>query len=214
MLTNASHQRGPQGVRGDRCSGSKVTNLAGYEPFRSSDEKLYAKHYSDFKDRTIPMVQIEPTHSDFIFPITAEDISNTLSRVPSAFIQGVKAVLVPSGSKKQIKSFHSLFSYGLYWRECIFLHPYPKSQMDSTRGRKPNPQIIREYKRAGAEIHQKGTGVEVIFTASSLRQFYLRDVLMHEIGHHNDAQIDRPQARREAFAHWFAAEYGFRLWGR
>ncbi len=40
-----------------------------------------------------------------------------------------------------------------------------------------------------------------------LRRFYLRDVLMHEIGHHMDSHNITKKAR-ERFAEWFASKHG------
>ena len=40
--------------------------------------------------------------------------------------------------------------------------------------------------------------------------FYLQDILVHEIGHHVDrANLGHPK-ESEAYARWFATEYGFR----
>ena len=41
----------------------------------------------------------------------------------------------------------------------------------------------------------------------TLRRFYLRDVLMHEMGHHVDSQNVTKKAR-ERFAEWFASKHG------
>ena len=207
------HQRGPQGVRQDRFSGSKVTNLTPFQPFYSATEKTYAKYYDRFKNRTLPFIAVEAIHRDFIFPLDKDDIQDAVGRVPSQFVKGIKAILVPSGSMKQIKVMKSLYMFGEFWQKCVFLHPYPRCRMRRTYRRKPNPKVLQEDRRVGATITPSGTGVEISFDESSLKQFYLRDVLMHEIGHHNDGlAAGKPRKKREAYAEWFASEYGFRLW--
>ena len=199
-------------MRGDRYSGSKVSNFMRFQPFYSATEKIYSKFCEEFENRGSPLIRIEPTHNELIFPVTQDDIEATLARIPSDYVDGIKAILVPSGSKKQIKVSKGLYRFGEYWQECIFLHPYPKVDMTLTFSKKPNPKVIQEYQRAGATVAQKGTGIEILFDDNSLRQFYLRDVLMHEIGHHNDDRRGRPRRKREGFAEWFASEYGYRLW--
>jgi len=73
---------------------------------------------------------------------------------------------------------------------------------------------VQPLSRAGAVVETKGNETVVSFSEESLARFYLRDILMHEIGHHNDARPkSRPRARREGFANWFASEYRFRLTG-
>jgi hypothetical protein len=77
--------------------------------------------------------------------------------------------------------------------------------------RRPKPHYLLEYRRAGAEIREDdGDGVEIRFNAASLRKFYLRDVLAHEIGHHVDGRVRRTNRQAEAFADWFATEYGYK----
>jgi hypothetical protein len=123
---NKGHQRGPQGVRGDRHSGSKFTNLTTFQPFYSATAKVYAKYCDHFDDVAASLIQIEPTHKDFVFPISANDIKATLMKIPRQFFMGIKAVLVPSGSKKQIAAMKNDFMHGEYWRSCIFFTPIPK----------------------------------------------------------------------------------------
>ena len=43
------------------------------------------------------------------------DIKAALKSVPEQFLTGLKAVLVPSRSKKQIASMKGRFMYGEYW---------------------------------------------------------------------------------------------------
>ena len=120
---NRVHQRGPQGVRGDRSSGSKFSNLTPFQPFYSATAKVYAKFFKHFGNVDMPLIQIEPTHKDFVFPISVGDIRSTLMRIPRQFLLGIKAILVPSGSKKQIAAMKNRFMHGEYWQSCIFLHP-------------------------------------------------------------------------------------------
>jgi hypothetical protein len=49
----------------------------------------------------------------------------------------------------------------------------------------------------------------LIWTAETVRDFYLNNVLMHEIGHINDAR-NTSFRKRERYADWFAIEYGYR----
>lgn len=212
---NRSYQRGPQGVRSDRYSGSKVTNLTRFQPYYSATEKIYARYLERFRNRTYPWVQVETIHDDFVFPITKKDLLSSLEKVPAQFVEGIRAVLVLSGSRKQITVMKKLLMFGEYWRECVFLHPYPKVLMHRIFDKKPNPNVIREYQRAGAKVTAQRTGIEIRFDKRSLKTFYLNDVLMHEIGHHNGLPAGRkPGKRREAFARWFVSEYGYRLDGK
>ena len=47
------------------------------------------------------------------------------------------------------------------------------------------------------------------WTPENLKDFYLNNVLIHEIGHVLDKRNTRT-ADRERYANWFAIEYGYR----
>ena len=61
----------------------------------------------------------------------------------------------------------------------------------------------------GGQWQPDGSGWNLSWTADSIRDFYLNNVLIHEIGHtiddRNGGFVDR-----ERFANWFAVEYGYR----
>lgn len=85
--------------------------------------------------------------------------------------------------------------------------------MDQVWRTLPKPSLLHEYQRAGASITPDGQRWRVQFDAASLRQFYLRDVLMHELGHHVDRgnfafKTDR---KAERLAEWFATENGYKI---
>jgi hypothetical protein len=46
------------------------------------------------------------------------------------------------------------------------------------------------------------------FNLDTLKDFYLTDVLVHEIGHHVDRERRVDHHTEEAFANWFAQEHG------
>lgn len=79
--------------------------------------------------------------------------------------------------------------------------------------RPPKPSDMLDYSRVGAEITTETGGTMVRFDRRSLKKLYLQDVLIHEIGHHVDrANLGHPK-ENEAYARWFATEFGFRRAG-
>ena len=71
---NMPYQRGPKGVRGDRKSGSKESNLTQFQPYWSSTETMYFKYVDQFLGNPLPEIFIDPTHKDFIMPICKVEI--------------------------------------------------------------------------------------------------------------------------------------------
>jgi hypothetical protein len=75
-------------------------------------------------------------------------------------------------------------------------------------GQLPKPTIVEEYKRMGAKWKQNDSVWSLEFDQSSLKRFYLFDVLLHELGHHVDRRIrGRDTESAERYAEWFAQEY-------
>lgn len=145
-------------------------------------------------------------------PVTVEDVRESLTRIPAVFHRGLQAIFLLAGTRKQAKvAGGDDLSYGCYWADCVFLHPFPKSKLRSVYPRPPKPSDLLEYARAGAEITTESQGTVVRFDARSLKKLYLQDVLVHEIGHHVDKANLGKSNDDEAFARWFATEFGFCL---
>ncbi|WP_446009056.1 hypothetical protein [Candidatus Electrothrix sp.] len=204
----------PLGYRGHRIGSwpaSKRTNCTPFDPYVHAAEHAYfEKYYDELNASNELVLKQEKTHEKFLMPVSANDIATAINSLPSSFFTGLKGVVLLSGSNKQLKvSRGNLFCFGMYYAHCIFLFPYPKDQMVVSSQSLPAPHIQREYERAGALYSQKDNQWLRTFTKESLRTFYVRDVFVHELGHHVDRHKDRSGEKSEIFADWFATEYGF-----
>ncbi len=189
-----------------------MTNWAEFHPWHSAVEQIHRKYQVEILTTdSPPLVIIEPTHELFVCPLASTEIIDALNKVPPKFTEDLEGVFVLAGSTKQAKVLKTLYCYGTYWRNCIFLAPFPKAFVKGLYRRPLKPSILREYERAGAEIRQTANGLSVEFNEISIRNFYLKDVLMHELGHHIDRMENKNRKKAEGFAEWFATEYGYRL---
>src|SRR5215467_11049731 len=119
---NRAHQRVYQGVRSNRYSGSKLTNWTDFHPWHSAVSKAYFQHRAYLrKEGEKPLVILEPTHRDFLQPLDREDIEDTLQKIPTAYTRGLQGVFLLSGSTKQSRVVGSLYCYGTYWLNTVFL---------------------------------------------------------------------------------------------
>lgn len=209
-MTSRQLRRGP---RSNAYSMSKCSNWSEFHPWHSSVVRAFERNLPATTDSTSrhPTIRIEKTHEDFLYPVSEPDLLRALDGLPTSFTEGLRGVLVLAGSKKQARVARRQYFYGAYWRECVFLAPFPRAFLDVTHRRAPNPIVLEGWRRAGVELTETPSGLRVRFEERSLRSFYLRDVLMHEIGHHVDRRRNVPVARSERFAEWFASEYGYRL---
>jgi hypothetical protein len=202
-----------QGSRSNAYSKSKYSNWSVFAPNMSAVEKIYDKYYEEVQNLLDkPGYYEEVIHPEFIMPVTIEDLENQFNKIPEQFNEGIKGIFLLGGSNKQEKINKSrLFCYGCYWLDCIFMLPYSKKKLEGTFISKESPHILNDYKRVGAKVSKTSKGALIEFNNESLRDFYLRDVFVHEIGHHVDKRYSKSLKKQEGFAEWFATEYGFKF---
>ncbi len=195
-----------------RRRGNKGSPWTAYDPYWLEAEHAYSEHCDRFPERSCsPRIIEYPCREEFLMPVTREEVRATLARVPAAFQRDLQAVFLLAGTRTQLKVVcGDLFSYGFYWADCIFLHPFPLQMLCSVYRHSPKPSDLLDYARVGAEITTETDGTVVRFDRRALKKLYLQDVLIHEIGHHVDrANLGHPK-ENEAYARWFATEFGFR----
>jgi hypothetical protein len=99
-----------------------------------------------------------------------------VAKLPVASRQGLRAVFLLAGTRKQEKSwFSNLGCYGTYWNSCVFLYAHPFNLPSG-------------------------------YTLDHLRRFYLDDVLVHEVAHHIDRERIADHKTKESFAHAFVQQ--------
>jgi hypothetical protein len=173
----SAHNNG-SGPRSNSYSENRFTNWAEYEPWWLEVQAVFKRFDGKIaKKPLLPKVIELSTHEGFIRPCTAADVEIQLSRCSPAWLNGLRAVFILSGTAKQLKHLKSRRGltgfYGHYWRSCVFLHAHPFGVTDLVW----------------------------------LRRFYLRNTLMHEIGHHLDSR-NVTREDRERFAEQFADRHG------
>lgn len=158
----------------------------------------------------------EPTDSDVIqlyrrdpgagyfHPVTLEEVADRVEQLPAKYRQNIEVIELARMTRKR-----SLFPcYGLQWGPNVYLYPIEESLVE-TYTRPPRPEQVIEAKMYGGVWTQDGKLWRLSWTEDALRDFYLNNVLIHEIGHVNDTR-NRNQNARERYADWFAIEYGYR----
>jgi hypothetical protein len=146
----------------------------------------------------------ESAGKDFQHPITPDDVTARIERLPKRFLKNLEVVQFSRMTRKR-----GLFPcYGMQWGTAIYLYPIETSLVEIYM-RSPRPEQIIEANMFGGRWQQNGDHWELVWTAEAVRDFYLNNVLIHEIGHTFDERNTR-MADRERFANWFAIEYGYR----
>lgn len=171
----SSHFKGA-GPRGGVYSKSKYTHWADYNPFYAEGFAVYQRFDERLPESpSFPRIVTLRPIPGFIHACDREQVARRLEKLPPAHLEGLRAVFLLSGRRKQERSWYSdLACYGFYWNDCVFLcaHPFNLG--------KHNLDSIRDY--------------------------YLDDVLVHEVGHHVDRYRDAPVNKKENFANGFAEQ--------
>jgi hypothetical protein len=149
-------------------------------------------------------VIVQPAGVGFWHPLTPQIIRDRLAQLPSQFGDAIGVVQLSGMTRKR-----QLFPcYGMQWGTNVYLYPIEASLVESYV-RPPTPQQLTEAKMFGAVWTQHGVEWRQTWTEQAVQDFYLNNVLIHEIGHVLDTRNTNTEAR-ERYAIWFATEYGYR----
>lgn len=147
---------------------------------------------------------VQPSGAGYIHPLTVEDVRQRLAQLPEQLTSGLQVVQLSSMTRKR-----QLFPlYGMQWGPNVYLYPIEESLVE-TFLRPPKPEQLIEAKMFGGRWTQEGREWKLTWTMDSIRDFYLNNVLIHEVGHVNDLR-NTNMAKREQYAIWFATEFGYR----
>lgn len=158
------------------------------------------------EDDELKFVTEEPGRG-FIHPVTADDVAERLAEFPAEFTADLKVVQFSKLTRKR-----RLFPlYGMQWGAAIYLYPLEANYRERYL-RTPKPQQVIEAEMYGGRWYPDNGHWVLEWTPETVRDFYLNNVLVHELGHLLD---DRNTSfeKREQYAIWFATEYGYR-WSR
>ena len=168
------------------------------EPFSAPED------WHEPTGRTDLRVVVQPAGSGYVHPVTAEDVRERIAELPKKYSQHLEVVQFSRMTRKR-----ALFPfYGMQWGTAVYLYPIENSYVESYI-RPPRPQQIIEAEMYGGKWVQAGKEWRLEWRPESIRDFYLNNVLIHEIGHVCDSRNTRFEDR-ERFANWFAVEYGYR----
>lgn len=166
------------GPRSNAYSESKFTNWTKYDPFFA--EARAALKQFDGRISRVPLfphvIVIKPQVPDFIHPCKRAEIRRRLELMPQSSRKDLRAVFLLGGTRKQEKS---------WWSKLGCYGMYWKS-------------CVFLF----AHPFQLPNG----YTLDNLRNFYLDDVLNHEVAHHIDRERISDCKAKENFAHAYVQE--------
>ena len=147
----------------------------------------------------------EPAGTGFVHVVDEEDVRRRLSEMPAWMLHDLENVQLSRMTRK--KRFFPC--YGMQWGSSLYLYPIEES-LTECYDRPPKAAVYNEARMYGGEWeHGSGNVWRLHWTWEAIRDFYLNNILIHELGHLLD-QRNRSAVDRERFAEWFAIEHGYR----
>jgi mono/diheme cytochrome c family protein len=131
--------------------------------------------------------------------------SQRLDQLPNFMLRPLNVVQLSRMTRKK----RTFPCYGMQWGNSIYLYPIEESLVEYY-ARPPKPSELQEATMFGGRV---GPGIAgncgLCVDLGGIRDFYLNNVLIHELGHLLDDRNSRQQDR-ERYAEWFAIEYGYK----
>jgi len=150
-------------------------------------------------------ILVRPPGAGYRHVVTPDEIRARLRQLPPAFLRDLQVIQLSTMTRKK----ESAPCYGMQWGQAVYLYPLEES-LTEWYALPPTPAHAQEARRYGARWKPAaGGGWELHWTASSARDYYLNNILIHEIGHLVDDRNTTPKAS-ERFAEWFALEHGYK----
>lgn len=149
-------------------------------------------------------VAIQPAGAGYVHPVTEDEVRERLNLLPRQFTRELEVVQFSRMTRKR----QTFPCYGMQWGTTVYLYPIEDNLVE-TYSAPPKPAQQIEARMFGAKWAQQGKLWTLTWTAEGIKDFYLNNVLIHEVGHLNDPR-NTTYRDRERFANWFAIEHGYR----
>lgn len=150
-------------------------------------------------------IVVQPAGDGYQHVVTPDEIRQRLSELPAAMIEPLEVVQLSRMTRKK----RSFPCYGMQWGSSLYLYPIESSLIEFYT-RPPRPAQLIEARMYGGEWRQsRGGEWQLVWTPEAIKNYYLNNILIHELGHLLDNR-NRSYTDRERYAEWFAIEHGYK----
>jgi len=142
--------------------------------------------------------------SGFRHIVTEDEVRGRLAQLPAWMVRPLQVVQFSQMTRKKRRAP----CYGMQWGSTIYLYPIEETLIESFC-QPPKPAQKIEAAMYGAQWRVEEGQWKLVWTETAIRDFYLNNVLIHELGHILDSR-NTSHRDRERFAEWFALEMGYK----
>ena len=135
--------------------------------------------YEPAEERTGYRVIVRPAGAGFRHILTPADVRQRLSVFPDEVIELLEVVQFSQMTRKK----QSFPCYGMQWGSSLYLYPIEENLVEFYHC-PPTPNQLNEARMYGGRWAQEGQGVwRLEWTEAAVHDFYLNNILIHELGH-------------------------------
>ena len=135
--------------------------------------------------------------------VNADEIEKRLAELPGWMIDQLDVIQLSRMTRKKLR----LPCYGMQWGTTLYLYPIEES-MEEVFVQPPSPALKIETEMYGGKWKQNHDQWCLRWTETAIKDYYLNNILIHELGHLLDER-NTSYTDRERYAEWFAIEYGY-----
>lgn len=148
-------------------------------------------------------VVVQEPGDGFRHVVTEHEVRQRLDRLPTWMLEPLEVVQLSRMTRKKRR----FPCYGMQWGSTLYLYPVESSLVE-VYTRPPRPIQIAEARTFGGRWEQQSSATwHLIWTPQAINDFYLNNILIHELGHLLDSR-NTSYVDRERFAEWFATQHG------
>ncbi|MFT7639697.1 MAG: hypothetical protein ACI9G1_001435 [Pirellulaceae bacterium] len=137
--------------------------------------------------------------------VTEEQIRERLAELPAHMLEDLEVVQLSRMTRKK----QTLPCYGMQWGCALYLYPVEATLVELFFA-PPRPAFVTETRMYGGRWQQLNpTHWQLLWTESAICDYYLNNILIHELGHLLDDR-NTNCTDRERYAEWFALEHGYK----
>jgi len=186
---------------GKRARGGQLDLELPYSPPETWHEpKLAMSRRDPYAFRIV----VQPPGEGYQHVLTPAEIRSRLRQLPPQFVAPLQVVQLSRMTRKKER----FPCYGMQWGNALYLYPI-ETDLVECHYRQPKPNQVAEAAMYGGRwVHEDGLW-KLRWTDAALKDFYLNNILMHELGHLLDER-NSGYRDRERYAEWFALHYGYK----
>jgi hypothetical protein len=148
---------------------------------------------------------VQPPGSGYRHVLSPDEIRNRLAQFPPSMLESLQVVQLSRMTRKK----QSFPCYGMQWGNTLYLYPIETGLVEYYT-QPPKPAQLNEAKMYGGRWIEATPGEwRLMWTEAAIKDFYLNNILIHELGHLLDNR-NSSVTDRERFAEWFAVEHGYK----